>query len=62
MIPIDVGVESDRRRLYDDNNADRRLMELDLIEEAWDKAATRLILYHQRMRQDYNKRVIPRFF
>ena len=37
-------------------------MELDLIEEIRDKAATRLVSYRQRMRQNYNKRVIPRFF
>ncbi|XP_042410061.1 uncharacterized protein LOC121999443 [Zingiber officinale] len=35
IVPIEVGVESDRRRLYnEEDNADRRLMELDLIEEA----------------------------
>ena len=37
-------------------------MELYLIEEIRDKAATRLASYRQRMRQNYNKRVIPRFF
>ena len=57
-----MGVESDRRQLYDGDNEGRRLMELDLIEEIRDKAATRLASYRQRMRQNYNKRVIPRFF
>ncbi|XP_042441339.1 uncharacterized protein LOC122026676 [Zingiber officinale] len=44
VVLIEVGVESDRRRLYDEDNYGRRLMELDLIEEARDKAVTRLRL------------------
>ena len=63
IVPIEVGVESDRRRLYnEEDNVDRRLMELDLIEEVRGKAVTRLISYRQRMRQNYNRSIIPRFF
>ncbi|XP_042425942.1 uncharacterized protein LOC122013780 [Zingiber officinale] len=47
VVPIEVGIESDHRRLYDEDNDGRRLMELDLIEEARDKATTRLTSYRQ---------------
>ncbi|XP_074560329.1 uncharacterized protein LOC141816443 [Curcuma longa] len=62
VVPMEVGVESDRRRCYDEDNDGRRLMELDLVSEARDKAATRLTAYRQCMCCIYNKRVIPRAF
>ncbi|XP_074577624.1 uncharacterized protein LOC141834080 [Curcuma longa] len=62
VVPMEVGVESDRRQCYDEDNDGRRLMELDLVSEARDKAATRLTVYRQRMCCTYNKRVIPRTF
>ncbi|XP_074574648.1 uncharacterized protein LOC141831119 [Curcuma longa] len=62
VVPMEVGVESDRRRCYDADNSNRRIMELDLISEARDRAATRLTAYRQRMCHTYNRRVIPRAF
>ncbi|XP_042444060.1 uncharacterized protein LOC122029186 [Zingiber officinale] len=56
VLPVEVGVESDRIHHYDEDNAERRLLELDLVNEAW------LMAYRQRMRQTYNRRVIPRSF
>ncbi|XP_042423234.1 uncharacterized protein LOC122010827 [Zingiber officinale] len=59
VVPIGIGVPSVRRTLYDEENAERRLAELDLISEIRDRTAARLEAYRQRMRQNYNKRVIP---
>ncbi|XP_074565140.1 uncharacterized protein LOC141821676 [Curcuma longa] len=59
VVPMEIGVESDRRQYYDEDNDGRRLMELDLVSEARDKASTRLTAYRQRMCRTYNKRVIP---
>ncbi|XP_042386873.1 uncharacterized protein LOC121978617 [Zingiber officinale] len=54
VLPIEVGVEFDQVQLYDEENAKRRLMELDLVDESWDKATIQLMAYRQRMRQNYN--------
>ncbi|XP_042379896.1 uncharacterized protein LOC121972274 [Zingiber officinale] len=62
VAPMEVGVESDRVQHYDDGHTERRMMELDLVDETWAKAAVRLTAYRQRMRQNYNRRVIPRSF
>ncbi|XP_074557048.1 uncharacterized protein LOC141813038 [Curcuma longa] len=62
VVPIEIGVESDRRQCYNKENDGRRLMELDLVSEARDKASMRLTAYRQRMCCAYNKRVIPRTF
>ncbi|XP_042467199.1 uncharacterized protein LOC122050358 [Zingiber officinale] len=62
IVPVEVGVESDRVQQYDVSNTERRQLELDLIDEARAKAAVRLMVYRQRMKQNYNRRVIPRAF
>ncbi|XP_042467109.1 uncharacterized protein LOC122050254 [Zingiber officinale] len=62
VVPVEVGVESDRVQFYDKENVGRRLMELDLVDETRAKAAVRLMAYRQRMKQNYNRRVIPRSF
>ncbi|XP_074560389.1 uncharacterized protein LOC141816518 [Curcuma longa] len=62
VVPIEVGVESDRRQCYDADNDGRRLMELDLISKTRDRAATRLTAYRQHMCSTYNRRVIPQTF
>ncbi|XP_042415450.1 uncharacterized protein LOC122004664 [Zingiber officinale] len=62
MVPVEVGVESDWVHLYDDGNAKRRLMKLNLVDEARDKVVVRLMAYRQRMKKNYNRRVIPRSF
>ncbi|XP_042467499.1 uncharacterized protein LOC122050677 [Zingiber officinale] len=62
VVPMEVGVEFDRMQHYDEGNAERRLMELDLVDEARAKAAVRQTAYRQCMKQNYNRRVIPKFF
>ncbi|XP_042412430.1 uncharacterized protein LOC122001636 [Zingiber officinale] len=62
VVLVEVGVESDWVRLYDEGNEERRLMELDLVDETRDKTVVRLMAYRQWMRQNYNMRVIPRSF
>ncbi|XP_042448658.1 uncharacterized protein LOC122033622 [Zingiber officinale] len=62
VVPVKVGVESERILDYDKDNAKRRQLELDLINEERAKAVARLMEYRQRMRRNYNKRVIPRVF
>ncbi|XP_042396457.1 uncharacterized protein LOC121986558 [Zingiber officinale] len=62
IVPVEVWVESDRIRVYDENNAERRHLELDLVDETRAKAAVWLMAYRQRMKQNYNRRVIPRSF
>ncbi|XP_042407352.1 uncharacterized protein LOC121997153 [Zingiber officinale] len=59
LVLVEVRVESDQVQQYDEENGERRLMELDLVDEARDKAAVRLMAYQQRMKQNYNRRVIP---
>ncbi|XP_042419209.1 uncharacterized protein LOC122007408 [Zingiber officinale] len=62
VVLIGIGVESDRIQNYSEDNAERRLLELNLVDEARDKVAIRLMAYRQRMWQSYNQRVIPRSF
>ncbi|XP_042404864.1 uncharacterized protein LOC121995102 [Zingiber officinale] len=50
VVPIEIGVPSVRRTLYDEGNAERRLTELDLISETRDRTAARLEAYRERMR------------
>ncbi|XP_042446676.1 uncharacterized protein LOC122031651 [Zingiber officinale] len=45
VVLVEVGVESDRVRLYDERNSERRLMELDLVDETRDKAVVWLMTY-----------------
>ncbi|XP_042426038.1 uncharacterized protein LOC122013891 [Zingiber officinale] len=49
-IPVEVRVESDRIQHYSKDNAERRLLELDLVDEAREKAVVRLMAYQQRMK------------
>ncbi|XP_042472239.1 uncharacterized protein LOC122054883 [Zingiber officinale] len=62
VIPVELKVESDRIQHYNENNAERRLLELDLVDEARAKAVGQLMAYRKRMKQSYNRRVIPRSF
>ncbi|XP_042425765.1 uncharacterized protein LOC122013571 [Zingiber officinale] len=50
VVPIEVEVPSIRRILYDEENAERRLPELDLISETRERTVARLAAYRQRMR------------
>ncbi|XP_042441316.1 uncharacterized protein LOC122026652 [Zingiber officinale] len=47
---------------YDADNAERRQLEFDLVDETRAKAVAQLTAYRQRMRQGYNRRVISRSF
>ncbi|XP_042404605.1 uncharacterized protein LOC121994734 [Zingiber officinale] len=62
VAPVEVGVKSDRVQHYDEGNAERRLMELNMVDEARAKATIQITAYRQRMKQNYNQRVIPRSF
>ena len=62
VIPVEVGVEFAQIQNYEDDNAERRNMELDLVKEERAKASVRLMAYRQQMKQNYNRRVIPRSF
>ncbi|XP_042419647.1 uncharacterized protein LOC122008107 [Zingiber officinale] len=62
VVPVEVRVESNRLQHYVEDNAERRLLELDLVDESRAKAAILLMAYRQRMKQNYNRRVIPRLF
>ncbi|XP_042437173.1 uncharacterized protein LOC122023153 [Zingiber officinale] len=45
VVPIEIGVHSVRRTLYDERNTERRLVELDLISETRDQTVARLEAY-----------------
>ncbi|XP_042454987.1 uncharacterized protein LOC122039038 [Zingiber officinale] len=45
VVPLEVGVESDRVQLYDEGNGEWRLIELDLVDEAQDKVVVQLMAY-----------------
>ncbi|XP_042450585.1 uncharacterized protein LOC122035205 [Zingiber officinale] len=62
VIPVEVEVESNRIYHYNEDNAERRCLELDLVDEACTKAVVWLMAYRQRMKQSYNRRMIPRSF
>ncbi|XP_042380496.1 uncharacterized protein LOC121972953 [Zingiber officinale] len=62
VVPVEIGVESDRIQNYSEDNAKRRLLELDLAGEARAKVVIPLMAYRQKMRQNYNQRMIPRSF
>ncbi|XP_042400745.1 uncharacterized protein LOC121990734 [Zingiber officinale] len=50
LVLVEVGVESDRVQYYGEENGERKLMELDLVDEAREKAAVQMMAYRQRMR------------
>ncbi|XP_042444152.1 uncharacterized protein LOC122029283 [Zingiber officinale] len=54
LVPVEVGVESDRVQHYDEENGEWRLMELDLVDEAQEKVVVLLMAYRQQMKQSYN--------
>ncbi|XP_042423456.1 uncharacterized protein LOC122011088 [Zingiber officinale] len=62
VVPVEIGVKSNRIQHYNEENAEWRLLELDFVDETCDKAAVQLMAYRQRMTQNYNRRVIPRSF
>ncbi|XP_074572624.1 uncharacterized protein LOC141829108 [Curcuma longa] len=47
VVPIEVGVQSNRRRLYDEDNGECRRMELAFVTDDRDRAVARLTTYRQ---------------
>ncbi|XP_042386806.1 uncharacterized protein LOC121978541 [Zingiber officinale] len=45
IVPVEVGVESNRIQHYSEDNAERRLLELDFVDETRDKEVVRLMAY-----------------
>ncbi|XP_042404561.1 uncharacterized protein LOC121994671 [Zingiber officinale] len=62
IVPVEVGVKSDRIQHYGEDNAERRLLELDLVDKSRAKAIVWLMAYRQRMKQSYNWRDKDRSF
>ena len=58
MIPVEVGVTSTRRAMFNkEGNDDKLRLNLDCLDEVRDKASSRMAKYQQKMREYYNKRV-----
>ena len=58
MIPVEVGVTSTRRAMFNEEGNDNKLrLNLDCLDEVRDKASSRMAKYQQKMREYYNKRV-----
>ena len=58
MIPVEVGVTSTRRAMFnEEGNDDKLRLNLDCLDEVRDKASSRMAKYQQKMREYYNKRV-----
>ena len=58
MIPVEVGVTSVRRELFNEKDNDDHLqINLDYLDEVRDKASSRMTKYQQKMAEYYNKRV-----
>ncbi|XP_042446359.1 uncharacterized protein LOC122031298 [Zingiber officinale] len=62
VVPVEVELKFNRIQHYSEDNVERRLLELDFVDETCDKEVVQLMAYRQRMRQNYNRRVIPRSF
>lgn len=63
MVPVEIGMESIRVKTYDEeDNVQKRQVELDLVTETWEEAAARLWAYKRCMCQAYNKKVTPHSF
>lgn len=59
---MEIGLRSAQVATYDESKAEKRLLELDLVDKAQDKAMARLKAYRQQVSQTYNRRVAPRSF
>ena len=58
MIPVEVGVTSTRRAVFnEEENDDKLQLNLDFLDEVRDKASNRMAKYQQKMAEYYNKRV-----
>ena len=58
VIPVEVGVTSIRREVFNEESNDGHLrINLDCLEEVRDKVSSRMTKYQQKMAECYNKRV-----
>ena len=58
VIPVEVGVTSIRREVFnEESNDDHLRINLDCLDEVRDKASSRMTKYQQKMAEYYNKRV-----
>ncbi|XP_030946028.1 uncharacterized protein LOC115970549 [Quercus lobata] len=58
VIPIEVGVTSIRREVFnEEGNDDQLRLNLDCLDEIRDKASSRMTRYQQKMAEYYNRRV-----
>ena len=58
VIPVEVGVTSIRRKVFnEESNDDYLRINLDCLDEVRDKAFSRMVKYQQKMAKYYNKRV-----
>ncbi|PKU83253.1 hypothetical protein MA16_Dca006654 [Dendrobium catenatum] len=63
VIPVDIGVPSNRVQTFDFNNNEEKLKtNLDLLPEARDEASLKAATYHQWIARHYNQRIKPRIF
>ncbi|XP_020696058.1 uncharacterized protein LOC110109363 [Dendrobium catenatum] len=60
VIPVDIGVSSNRVQNFDFNNNEEKFKtNLDLLPEARDETSLKVDAYHQRITRHYNRRVKP---
>ena len=58
VIPVEVGVTSIRREVFnEESNDDHLRINLDCLDEVRDKASSKMTKYQQKMAEYYNKRV-----
>ena len=58
VIPIEVGVTSIRKKVFnEEDNDDHLRINLDCLDEVRDKASSRIKKYQQKMAEYYNRRV-----
>ena len=58
VIPVEVGVTSIRRKVFnEESNDDHLRINLDFLDEVREKASIKMTKYQQKMADYYNKRV-----
>ena len=58
MIPVEIGVTSTRREVFnEERNDDKLRLNLDCLDEVRENASSRMAKYRQKMAEYYNRRV-----
>ncbi|XP_073129195.1 uncharacterized protein [Henckelia pumila] len=57
VLPAEIGEESARIIFYDEENGERRMEDLDFLDEKREAAAIRMEAYKNRIARSYNRRV-----